>query len=271
MSTAGPGGRIGSALGIPLRASRLAMDGVRAEPAGLVVAAGFYLVVALALSGVWRSAAEASGGSIVGYSTTALVWYIATSEAAVMSLPFRLIDDIGVDIGSGRFASEMLRPASALAVRVGGELGRLVPRLAAIGATGVALGLLTGGRPPDAAALALALPALLLALATNLLAQHAFAAIAFWVLDARSTWFLYQKLVFVLGGMLLPLEVLPDPVAAVARLLPFSAMAYVPARLASGHFEPELLLVQAFWLVAIGFVAHLVFRAGERHLVVEGS
>ena len=97
------------------------------------------------------------------------------------------------------------------------------------------------GPPPSAAALALAVPAALLALACNLAAQHAFAGAAFWLRDARSTWFLYQKLVFLLGGMLLPLEFLPRALADVAKVLPFAAMAYAPARLASGHVEPRLL------------------------------
>jgi ABC-2 type transport system permease protein len=101
--------------------------------------------------------------------------------------------------------------------------------------------------------------------------MHAFAAVAFWVRDARSTWFLYQKLVFVLGGMLLPLEVLPDGLAAVARWLPFLTMAYAPARLASGHVEPYLLAVQAGWLVVLALAAARVFALGERRLQVVGG
>jgi ABC-2 type transport system permease protein len=101
--------------------------------------------------------------------------------------------------------------------------------------------------------------------------QHAFAAAAFWIDDAKSTWFLYQKLVFVLGGMLLPLEVLPGPMEAVARWSPLASMAYAPARLASGHLEPHLLLVQLAWLGAAAWTAHAAFAAGERRLQVVGG
>ena len=79
--------------------------------------------------------------------------------------------------------------------------------------------------------------------------------------------FLYQKLIFVLGGMLLPLEVLPPTLETIARWLPFSAMAYIPARLASGHFEPHLLLIQVGWLVALGLATKFVFEAGQRRLL----
>ena len=61
-------------------------------------------------------------------------------------------------------------------------------------------------------------------------ALWALAASAFWLRNAGSAWFLYQKLVFVLGGMLIPLEVFPSGLETVCRYLPFQAMAYAPAR-----------------------------------------
>lgn len=249
------------------RALVIALRRVVAQPGGLVFAAVFYVMVTGILSGVWRVAAEVSGGEVVGYSAVALVWYIATSEAATIALPLRLIDDIGGDIGSGRFDTELLRPVSPLALRMATEVGQMLPRLAACISAGIALAWVVGGAPISGTALGLALPSLLLAVVTNLLAQHAFAAASFWILDARGMWFLYTKLVFVLGGMLLPLEVLPDGVAIVARFLPFAAMAYAPARLASGHVEPELLLFQLFWLLVMAAVARRAFAAGEAHLI----
>jgi len=56
-----------------------------------------------------------------------------------------------------------------------------------------------------------------------------------------------------------------------ARVLPFSSMAYAPARLASGHLEPELLAIQAGWLAVILFGAARLYRSGERHLGRPGA
>ena len=113
---------------------------------------------------------------------------------------------------------------------------------------------------------------LVLAVGCNLVAQHAFAGAAFWLRDARSTWFLYQKLVFLLGGMLLPLEFLPTGLGDVARALPFAAMAYAPARLASGHVEPWLLLVQVGVARRARSPAPAASSgAGERRLQVVGG
>jgi ABC-2 type transport system permease protein len=251
--------------------ARTAAQRVVAERGGLAVAIGFYVIVVAVLAGLWRVAADGNGGTIAGYSAVALTWYIATSEAATVSLNIRMIADIGEDIGSGAVAVELLRPASVLGVRVATEVGRVLPRLAACAATGIAVAWITAGAPPRPLALALAAPSLVLAVACNIVAQHAFAAAAFWLRDAGSTWFLYQKLVFVLGGMLIPLELLPGWLERITSVLPFRAMAYIPARLASGHVEPELLLQQVGWLAVLLVAATAAFRSGERRLQVVGG
>lgn len=236
-----------------------------AERGGLYFAAGFYCIVTWALSSVWRMAA--GDGDVVGYTAVALTWYIATSEAATISLNARLIEDVGYAISDGSIATELLRPASVLGIRVMTELGRALPRLAICMAAGVLVALLSGGAPPDAVALAFVPASLVLAITCNLVSMYAFAGAGFWLRDTRSAWFLYQKLVFILGGMLLPLQVLPDALQRVSFALPFMAMAYAPARLASGHREPLLLLVQAAWLLVLWALAVRVFAAGERRLV----
>jgi len=255
----------------PTVIARTSVERVLAERGGLLVALGFYIVVVAVLAGLWRVAAAANGGSIAGYTAVALTWYIATSEASTVALNIRLIDDIGNDIGSGAVAVELLRPAPVLGVRVAAELGHALPRLAACGVAGAAVATISGGAPPRPAALLLAAPSLVLAVACNIVAQHAFAASAFWLRNAGSAWFLYQKLVFVLGGMLIPLEALPDWLGSVAAVLPFRSMSYAPARLASGHIEPLLLLEQVGWLAVLLLAASVAFSAGERRLQVVGG
>ena len=244
---------------------------VRSERGGAFVAFGFYVIVVAVLSGLWRAAADANGGELAGYSAVALTWYIAASEAATVALNIRMIEVIGDDIASGAIASELLRPASVLGVRIASEVGTAVARLVVLLVAGVLLCTVVAGPPPSLAGVVLAVPSLLLAISCNLLAQHAVAAAAFWVRDARSTWFLYQKLVFVLGGMLIPLEVLPEGVHRAALAMPFMAMAYAPARLASGHVEPWLLVTQAGWVAVLGVAARAAFTAGERRLQVVGG
>ena len=242
-----------------------------AEPGSLAVSVTFYAIVAVVLGALWRAAAAANGGEIVGYSGASLVWYVVASEAAFVPVPVRLIETIGHDIASGSVAVEMLRPRSVLGVRIVTEVGRALPRLGACILVGAVIGSVMVGAPPDAASVMLAIPALLLGIICNVAAQHAFAGAAFWLRDAGSMWFLYHKLVFILGAMLLPLQVLPGWLRSIAYALPFVAMTYAPARLASGHFEPALLLLQFGWIVVALLAARAVFTAGQRRLQVVGG
>jgi len=241
------------------------------QPGELAVRVAFYAMILVVFAALWSAATRANGGSIAGYDARSLLWYVAFAEGSVIATKPRLIEDIGWDISSGAIVTEMLRPVSVVGLRLAAELGEALVRLVCAWVVGIAVVWLYVGPPPSAVGVALAAPASVLALGCNLAAQHAFAGAAFWLRDARSTWFLYQKLVFLLGGMLLPLEFLPAALADVARVLPFAAMAYAPARLASGHVEPWLLAVQAGWLVVLVGCAVAVFGAGERRLEVVGG
>ena len=238
---------------------------------GLVVAVAFYVVIVATLSGLWRVAVDANGGDLAGYSALALTWYIITSEAAIVSVNAKHIEDVGNDIAHGTVAVELLRPASVLGIRMATEVGRGLPKVAALFVAGGLLATFVSDGPPRPATLVLVVPSLVLAITANLFAQHAVAAIAFWIRDAGSIWFLYMKAVFILGGMIIPLELLPDGLQRFAMFLPFRAMAYAPARLAAGFWEPALLLEQLFWIGVLAFGASLAFRAGERRLQVVGG
>jgi ABC-2 type transport system permease protein len=252
-------------------AARSAVHRSAIDGGGLVVAVSFYVVIVATLTGLWRFAVDANGGDLAGYSGLALTWYIITSEAAIVSVNARHIEDVGNDIAQGSVAVEMLRPASVLGIRMATEVGKGLPRVAALFASGAVVATVVSDGPPRPATLLLVVPSLVLAITANLFAQHAVAAIAFWIRDAGSIWFLYMKAVFILGGMIIPLELLPDGLQRFALLLPFRSMAYVPARLASGFWEPALLFEQLFWIAVLAVVATAAFRAGERRLQVVGG
>jgi len=240
-------------------------------PGELIVRTAFYGVILVVFAALWRAAIQSKGGPLEGYDYAALLWYVAGAEAAVIATKPRLIEDIGYDIGNGTIAVEMLRPVSVAGFRMAVEIGEAVVRLGAAMSLGTVVVWLFAGPPHSAWGAALAIPMLILAVAINVAAQHAFAAAAFWLDDAKSTWFLYQKLIFLLGGMLLPLELLPGAMETVSRVLPFWTMAYVPARSLAGYPEPGLLLIQGMWLGVLTFAALGVFRMGERRLQVVGG
>ncbi|HZT65628.1 MAG TPA: ABC-2 family transporter protein [Acidimicrobiales bacterium] len=252
-------------------AATMAARRVVASPSALAVSSGFYFIVVSVVSALWRAAAGVHHGQVAGYSAAALTWYIAFSEAATVALNVRMIEYIGQDIADGSVAVELLRPTPLVLVRLATESGQAVARVLPLAGIGAVLALVVVGRPPSWTGVLVALPSLALAVCCNLAMQHAVAAAAFWTRDARSTWFLYQKFVFILGGMLLPLEVLPAWLHHIALALPFMAMSYVPARLASGHLALGLIGLQVVWLIVTVAAAAGMFAAGQRRLQVVGG
>ncbi len=239
--------------------------------AEVLVRIGFYALVLVVTGSLWRAALDANEGELAGYDEVALLWYIAAAQGAHLGPRTRTIEEVGDEIGSGTVAVQMLRPVSVVGLRMASELGEAVVRVAAAGVVAVPLLGLTVGAPHSIAAALVAVPAALLGCAVSVAAQHAFGGIAFWLLDARSTWFLWSKLVFLAGGLLLPLELLPAGIGDVARVLPWAAMAYVPGRIAAGHLEVWLIATQVAWLGISVALAVGVFALGERRLQVVGG
>ncbi len=251
------------------RTFRIAARRSGANRVSLAMTGVIYLFVLIAISSLWM--AIAGSETIAGYDRAMVFWYMAATEIGAIAVPIRLLEKTGNQIGNGEIATEMVRPISPLPIRVASELGDIAPRLVVCGGLGLIAGLIQFGFPPNGWAAALAIPSLALAAALSIINQHLFAAAAFWLRDAGSAWFIHQKLWFILGGLLIPFQVLPTGLRTVAWLTPFPLMAYAPARLSAGFFEPWLLLAQAAWILVISLAALSAFRRGQDRFVRTGG
>ena len=242
-----------------------------AMPGDLAVRLGFFALILVIQRGLWSAAAASAGGSLAGYTPDELSWYFLGAQAAMLGPRQRTIEEVGDEIGSGAIAVAMLRPVSVVGLRFSLEFGEAAVRVLAACGVGVVETLLLAGAPSSVAAVALLPLSAVLAAAVNIAGQHTFGGIAFWFLDARAAWFLYSKLIFLFGGLLLPLEVLPHALSSVARVLPWAAMSYAPGHLAAGQIDPVVIILQVGWLAALLVAQSGVFAAGERRLQVLGG
>ena len=231
----------------------------------------FFDLILVVMAALWRAALETHPSGIAGYDFSALMWYVVGAQAAVLGVRPRTIEEVGDEIGGGAVAIAMLRPASVVGMRMSIEIGEAMARLLGAWLAGAPVAFLFAGAPHSWALAALAVLSTALAVVANIAAQHAFGGIAFWLMDAKSAWLVFQKLVFLPGGMLIPLELLPGGLAAWCRALPFASMAYAPGRIAAGNGGAEIMAGQLFWVAALIVLALVVFRAGERRLQVVGG
>jgi ABC-2 type transport system permease protein len=242
----------------------------------------FLMMVLFVFLQLWRAtygaqaqADHPSGGRVIGgFTLPQMLWYLALTESIVLSRP-RVNQTIDQEVRSGDIAYVLLRPYAYAGYHLATYLGERVLRFATtLAIASVLAALYVGPVQVTAAHSAAALLALGLAMLIDFLGSFAVGLLAFWTEDTDSIGLIYDRAVMLLGGMFLPLSLLPAAIARVADALPFSVLVYGPARLALGDPEANLAAIvvrQALALVLFGAVAAGLYRAALRRVSVNGG
>lgn len=231
-------------------------------------------VISATLGFLWIAALP-DGESIRGYDAVMMVWYIAIAEAVVNGVDQRLMVRIGEDLRRGDITMELLRPVTVVWMLLARELGRSVARFALSLPACCIVAWALAGAPPSWWALATLAVTGPLAVLVQMLIVVLASSSALWLGDTTAAWFVLQKLVFLAGGMLLPLEFWPGVVGDVLLVLPWASTAYVPAHVAVA-FDPTrvvlLVALQAGWIALLALGTAAAWARGERRLLtVEGA
>ena len=207
----------------------------------------------------------------LGYAQ--VVWYLALTELVALAIgyAFRQIQD---EILDGSVTALLVRPVGYVALTAAQEVGRTTAKIAALAVPGAALAYWLTGKAPFGAAVAPAVAVSVMAGAANLLAMQVLVGLSTaWFGTARPVFFIAQKLMFVLGGLILPLDAYPAVLVKIAWLTPFPAMLYAPASVAldpTWSHVAAMLAVQAFWLGAAWLAIVTASAAFERRYVAGG-
>ena len=251
--------------------ARLGFHQARAEPGELLGRALFFVLILGVFSSVWRAVAESGAGA--ARQPAEMLWYLAVTEWVVMSAPLAQFQ-IEDDIRRGDVAYQITRPASWLGARLAHGLGALAVRAPLLLVVAFGAAWSVAGRPHRPAGLAVAIAIGLIAAMTMTLFHVGIGVAAFWLGDVTPAYWIWQKLLFVLGGLLLPLQFYPALFVRVARLTPVPALLAGPASLATR--EPlmpvgVLLLTLAFWAFLGWIVVRAAFNRAMRRLQVNGG
>lgn len=243
----------------------------RAEPGELLGRIVFFALILGVFSAVWRAVAES--GAMVQRDPREMLWYLAITEWVVMSAPTVFLQ-MEEDIRSGDVAYQIARPASWLGARLAHGLGALAVRAPVLLVVACAFAWMFAGPPERPGGLALAIAFGLVAAVVVTVFHVAIGIVAFWLGDVAPTYWIWQKLLFVLGGLLLPLQFYPELFVTIARLTPFPALLAGPASLATA--EPlmhagVLTLTLVLWALFGWVIARAAFGRAVRRLHVNGG
>ena len=243
----------------------------RAEPGELLGRVLFFGLILGVFAAVWRAVAEASAS--LQRDPREMLWYLAITEWVVLSAPMVQFQ-MEEDIRRGDVAYQIARPASWLGARLAHGLGALAVRAPLMLVVACTAAWCVAGPPKRPLQLGVAFTLGLLASSVMTLFHIAIGVAAFWLGDVAPAYWIWQKLLFVLGGLLLPLQFYPALFVRVARLTPFAALLAGPASLAT--HEPlmnagALTLTLALWALVGWVVARAAFNRAVRRLHVNGG
>lgn len=128
---------------------------------------------------------------------------------------------------------------------------------------------------PDAVTLLAYAATLLMSFLLGFFFETCIGLVGFWMLEVTSFLYIVNTLNFFISGQMFPLDLLPGPLLAVLKALPFQYLAYFPAMVFLGMVpEGELglgLLQQLGWVILTIVVSRVLYRRGLRHYSAYGG
>lgn len=244
-----------------------------AEPAAMIGRLLLYCLILVIFWQLWQ-ATPLKELVVPGPTAANLLWYVAITEWIVFAAgnPYRSVEN---EIANGDVERALIRPVPYAIATLAEWAGATAFHLIGIGACGIAVATALTGKIPLTPAEAL--PLMLsgaIASAMVLLFQLQLGYATAWLGTSAPLFWIWQKLLFVLGGLLIPLSLYPEPLRAVAESGPFAAMLFVPGSLV---LRPDALPVaaaigrQAFWLILMIIATVFVDRAVTARLADRGS
>ena len=233
----------------------------------------FMVVILYVLIQLWRTTFGATGSErIAGLSLPDTVWYLVMTETVMLS-KIRFANKIADEVRDGSLAYTIGRPYSYLLYHFFYGIGDTLLRLAINFAAGSILATLLIG-PLPATNLPAVLAVVLLAIGLDFCIEGLIGLLDFFTEDVNSFVIIYQKILFILGGMLIPLDFLPAWLRDIALALPFNYAIYAPARLFvqfDGSRWASVVAMQLMWIAFFAVALGLVFRWGVRRVSINGG
>lgn len=233
------------------------------------------LLLVFILTQLWQTTFASQKTPVIsGFTIADMIWYLIFAEIIAMSLP-ALTRRIDEEVRSGQIAYLLGRPCNYALYNFAHYLGERLVRLLMNVLVGIILGLVMVGPPGFSWQGLLAWPLVtFLAISIEFTLYCSIGMLAFWSEETQSFAFIFNRLTLVLGGVLAPLEVFPQPLRAIAEVLPFGMILHGPARTLV-HFQTEqflaLLLQQGLTLVGGCALLYIIYRIAVRHININGG
>ncbi|GAA1490332.1 ABC transporter permease [Brachybacterium sacelli] len=245
----------------------------------MATAAGVFTntIFGLIRASIMIAAITTAGGELSGYTVAQAATYVWLGQALLAPIEAFGTREVSQRVHQGDVAVDLLRPTAFLGLYYAQKLGRSSFLLMGRGVPPLAVGALVTGLalPDDPLSYLLGAVSLLLAITVAFLGDMMVNLAAFWLLETRGLTVVYNAVMNLLSGFLIPILWFPDWLLTIARATPFPSMIQTPIDTLSGRVPPAealpLVFTQVVWLAVLTLAAQLMLRAGVRSVEVQGG
>lgn len=232
----------------------------------------FMVTCLIIFSHLWKIAAAKAGAAFL--NPDHLLWYIAFNEWVLIAIPDIQLD-MEHDLRSGRLSYLLPRPISYIGSVFAEGLGTLLLNLTVLAIVGFTFTWFqAGGLPFSQSTFCIALLLGILAGVTALIFQILIGLSAFWIQDVAPFSWVWEKLLFIFGGLILPLSIYPEWMQAIANCTPFPSILGARSALALEADPYQMIWITCsllgwslFGIVTVAFS----YRKGLKILNIEGG
>ena len=235
---------------------------------------GGVLVRLFIMKSVW-TALYAHNVAPAGVPLDAILTY--TAVALLMSIILEIDGTrlIQTRVREGTIATDLMKPINLVLFFFSDGLGQTVLHaLLIVPALVLALFIVHIDVPPPATLAIFAL-SFGLGYVVNFLLNFTMNAIAFWTLETFAVQLMVRWVSDLLGGQIVPLIFFPAFLQRIVLALPFAAIYSTPLLIYLGTISPDhwaaALATQAAWALAFSTISAVIWRAAQRHIVIQGG
>ncbi|MCR6105804.1 ABC transporter permease [Salipaludibacillus agaradhaerens] len=233
----------------------------------------FMMVILYVFTQLW-GAAYTGNEVIAGFTYTQVIWYLVITETLLLS-KIAIGQTVSNEVISGSLAYTLGKPYHYMVYNFFQGLGDSIVRLCInfLGGSLLAV-LLVGAFPGDFWVIIPVLLTVLFAILIDFFISAVIGLMAFFTEDVSGFFFIYQKILFIFGGLLIPLDFFPSWLKTISEALPFHLILYGPAKLFvdfSWALFTSTVLQQLIWVLGLGLLLEVLYRIGGKKVVTNGG
>ena len=99
--------------------------------------------------------------------------------------------------------------------------------------------------------------------------------LAFWLLSVWSISTIKKVFINVLSGSMIPLWFMPEKIMNIISYTPFDSIYFTPVKLYLGQMQKDQILFnfgrQLFWIVILYLIGNILWKFGQKRLIVQGG